>query len=380
MPLNTKTIDQFVDDMVTGWAGATEADPSLRLGDPLLAFLETEAAQLSHLQFLIESVLLFSRSTTSSNLDLDDWMAQFAFTRLPAQKAKGTVKFGVLQVRTTETKIPPGTIVQTLTSDIQYEVIADTTKGAWNPTKNAYVIAPGQTEIEATVQALYAGTEYNVQPNQLSQFVSSSSGADTVTNSDSITNGSDAETDDDFRERFILKINNLEKGTVGAFEAEVLQLQAGLKVTILENQDINGNPLIGVVTVVVDDGSGSPPQSLLDLAAAALENIRPASIQVYVVGPIKVAIGIELDVKVKSGVVSADVRAAIRDAIVAYVNSLDIGETLYLSKIAAVALANTDVISIEPNSLKIDTVEMDKTVVGKETIRTDSLSVTVGSY
>ena len=93
MPLITDTFDQFVANWVTSWAANMAVQPNLPVGDPALAVAEADAAQAVALQYIASQVVIFARASTATGVDLDSWMADFAFPRLPAVYATGVVQF-----------------------------------------------------------------------------------------------------------------------------------------------------------------------------------------------------------------------------------------------------------------------------------------------
>ncbi len=382
MPLETKTFDQFVQDLATSWAAALNLTPSLKPGDPALAIFESATTQLQVIQSGLELVAAFARLSTSSGPDVDSFVEQFGFSRLGAQKATGIVVFGMRTGAPSRIVVPVGTVVETGAGDIQYVVVKDTSLFNWSEVDNAYVLPPGVPSMGAAVEAVEAGAASNVAARQLTKFTSSTAGPDEVANVDPITNGLDSESDDDCRSRFVEWVNSRHLGTPGAMRAAVRGLRAGTKCVVIENQDHNGNQRLGFALVVVDDGSGSPPQSLLDQATVVIDAVRPASIETRVIGPTVVDVEINLNVKVNNvDYLEADVTAAVQDAVVAYVDELEIGDTLYLSRLYEVALdAHEGVIAVEPNSVTVDEVEEDKEVLVTEVIQTVHEDVIVGVY
>ena len=157
----------------------------------------------------------------------------------------------------------PGVVVQTVGGAIQYQVVADSTQAAWNATLGAYVLAQGDTSITVTVQALVAGPTSNVIAGQLSQLATPVPGITVASNAAPITNGLPAESDNNFRARFVLWVNSLSKATQNAILAAVAGVQQGISINLLENRKSSNQTALGQFTAVVDDGSGDPPDSLL---------------------------------------------------------------------------------------------------------------------
>lgn len=379
MPLNTKTLYQIVVEMVSEWAGELGLQPSLTSGDPLLALMQAVGGEQMFIQYLCQRVLKFARASTATGDDLDSWMGDFAFLREPAKQAVGQVQFFLNIAKLVNVSIPVGAIVQVPGGAIQYQVIADTTQTNYNAQLQAYVIAAGQTSIVATVQALLPGTAYNVQPNQISQVVSTVTGVDGVFNQFGIAEGSDAETDQAFRNRFILWINSLSKNTQPSIGAAIMSVQQGLDFVLLENIDSQGLARNGYFTVVVDDGSGDTPQLVLDNIALAVEAVRGFTISYIVVRATAVSASLQLNVYITAGANTGTVLANVQAAIVLYVNELAIGKSLYLENLGQIAKdADPNVIAVQVGSKLINSAAADLTATNFQIIRTQPVHVNIG--
>jgi len=382
LPLNIKSEEQIASELVSEFASQLGLDPSLTSGDPLLAIAQGDATQINFIQALCKKVYIFSRSTTATGEDLDSWMAQFDFARLPAVKARGQVRLSLRIARADNVTVPIGKVVQTPGGAIKYSIVADPTQTAWSDANGAYIIQAGQTSIIATVEAPIAGSAYNVQPNQISQFSSSNTGADDVLNTLAITNGLDAESDTDVRNRFILYINSLSKNTRPSISAAIMSVQQAINFNLVENFDQNGSARNGFFTVVIDDGSGDPPEALLTRITQAVERVRGFTIAFVVVPATKVTVAATLNIKVNPDVNSTLVQTKAQLAIVSYINSLKIGQPLYVYNLIEIAKAADpdNIYAVQINSVKIDTLELDKVITQFEVIRTIPANVTVGSF
>lgn len=382
MTLDIKSHDQIVSDLVAGWAAQLGLVPILVPGDPALAYFESEASQVTYQQYLLEAANKFARATTAEGADLDSFMEQFGFIRLPAVAATGTATIKLAQAKATAVTIPVNTVLQTLDSNpIQYKVIADTSKSGWNANINGYVIPIGQLSVDASVQAVLAGSSSNLTADRLVQIVSPGTGADSSTNSQTINSGKDAETDVDFRARFVLWINSRSRATKDAILSAVQGVQQGLNIQLYENIDSLGAVRNGYFVVVIDDGSGAPSQTLKDKVRDAVEPIRGFTIQFIVIGPTKVDATIAMNVKILSGYVQNDVLAAVKNAVMSHVNALKIGESLRIYKLIQVAInAHAGVETVQPNSVLVNSAEADLTATQFQVIRTTSGLTTIGTY
>lgn len=390
MTLPVKTFDQFVQDQVAAWANAIGITPALTEGDALLAAFEAFAGQLLFIQSQIQLVVALTRAQTSTGADLDSWMAQFSFTRLPATYAEGEVTFAKNQPATSQVLIPAatlsggvysgGTLVQTTGGAIQYQVIPDTTQPTYNAGLNAYVLAVGQTSLTASVQALAAGTGYNVSAGQLVQIASSLAGIDSVTNSAAINNGLNAESDAAFLARFPLYLASLAKATEGAILYAATSVQQGLTASALENELPSGATQDGSFTVVVDNGSGTTPSSTVTEVYDAVYAVRAFTVQPFAVAATALTVTIVLGVRIASGYTSATVIANVQAAIANAVNATGVGATLYISTIEGAALSVAGVTSVKPATTTINGAQADLTPTAFQVIKTATTDITVNTY
>jgi phage-related baseplate assembly protein len=263
-------------------------------------------------------------------------MADFGFTRLPAQAASGTVVFS----RATPTQsafIPLGTAVKTADGTETFLVTADPTNPAYSAAAGGYTIGAGVASLAVPVTAQTPGAAGNVLANTVTLLASALPGIDQVTNPAAFAGGMDAESDAAFRARFIAYINSRSLATPLAVAAAVEGLQQGLFYAIAENQDPSGATRLGFFTVTLDDGSGSPPASLLQAAGTAIEQVRPIGTSFAVQPPVKLSPTIALSLTLAPGTSLAQAQSAVSGAITAYVAGLGIGAPLPLTRIAQLA-------------------------------------------
>ena len=91
MQLQLQTFSTLVNNAAAAVQGAAAQLVDLTVGSTLRAILEANASIALWLQWLILQVLRMTRASTSAAADLDSWMADYAFTRLPATAAGGGV-------------------------------------------------------------------------------------------------------------------------------------------------------------------------------------------------------------------------------------------------------------------------------------------------
>jgi uncharacterized phage protein gp47/JayE len=348
MQLPVLTFSAMLEQMAAGIQGA-----ATQLLD--LSLLEACAAVSLWLQWLILQVMTATRAATSQGPDLDSWMADFSFARLPGSAATGAVTFARYTTGMSAT-IPVGATVSTADGVTSFTVVADANNPAW--TGSAFVIEPALSAITLPVAATLGGASGNVLAGSITVMATPIAGVDTVSNPAALSGGMDAESDAAFRARFRLYINSLSLATLSAIQLAVQSIQSITRYLVIENLDSQGNLRLGYFCVVADDGSGAPPMSLLSEVQTAVEAVRPIGSSFAVMGPqltdANIAVAIETANTANHTTIAANVQAAIA----LWVAGLPIGGTLAISKIDAIA-HDTDSSVISVTSTLINGVAAD---------------------
>lgn len=336
MAIQTKTFAQLISQAATAVQGAASALIDMTVGSVLLAFLEAVSAIGMWLQGLALSIAALTRFASSLGADADSWAADFGFERLLALFTKGPVTFSRF-TSTAQALVPVGAVVQTADGSQKYTVVADTTQPTFDPVQQAYVMAIGVASCTATVAAQVAGAAANAVAGAVNTIGSAIVGVDTVTNAARFINGRDDETDTAFRARFVLFINSLSKATPAAIGYAIDSVQQGVQFTLTEDQDYTGVADIGYFYVVIDDGSGAPPQSLLDAIGLAIDAARPVNSRFGVFPPIVLLANLGMTITIAPGYLASTIVATVNAALLAYINTLPIGARLPFTRLAQVA-------------------------------------------
>jgi uncharacterized phage protein gp47/JayE len=334
--LNVQTFDQLVSNQATAIQGVASPLLDFSVGSILRSIAEGNAGVLLWLQGLIIQVLSTTRAATSSGSDLDSWVADYTVTRLAAIPATGQVTFS-RNVSAIQAVIPVGTLVQTADFSQHFTVTLDTTNSAYSASLGGYGLAAGVVSLTVPVQAVIAGAAGNVVIGAISSMPMAIIGVDTVTNAAPLVNGADAESDAALRTRFSLYIASLAKATKTAIGAAIASVQQGLSYTVTEAVNYAGQAQAGSFYVVVDDGSGNPPKSLLTAVATAIDAIRPVGTSWAVFGPTVLTANPSLTVVAATGYSHATVSAAVANALGVLICGLGLGAVLPYSQLAAVA-------------------------------------------
>lgn len=374
MPLNTQDFNTIVSNEIAAAQASSSQLLDFSQGSVLLALIQANASAVAlWLQALDVYILSLTRAATSTGADLDSWMADFGFTRLPAMFASGNVTFSRLN-NSIQAVVPVGAIVQTANGTVSFTAILDTTNANYNSALNGYVLTSGTTSISVLVQANVAGTIGNAASNAINTINTPIPFVDSVANSSSFSNGLNAESDASFRARFIAYLASLSKATLAAISYAVSQVQGVVDFTVTENQSYSGTTQYGYFYVVVDDGTGNPPSQLLTNVNSAVDAVRGLTTLFGVFAPVVVNATVVMTVTAAPGYVHATIAPIVQAAITAYINGLTLGTTLYYSQLFQVAYDSTPGV-LDVSSYTLNSGTSDLTASSKQIIK--ALSITI---
>lgn len=337
MQLSLQNFSTLVNTMAATVQGSCASLIDLTVGSVLRAMLEASASVALWLQYLLLQVLSMTRLSTSIGVDADSWVDDFGLARLSATRASGEVTFSSFNPASQGATIPNGATVRTSDTSQSFVVV-----------NGPYSRAVDMASVVVQVQATTAGLAGNVQRGAVIVLGTAISGIDTVSNLNAFSGGKSAETDAALRLRFTTYINTRSQATKQALGYAIASVQQQLTYIIQENVTAAGLFMPGNIHVIVDDGSGNPPASLLALVAAALDAARPVGTSVSVAPPIVLIAGLNvtlaLDASVDAGVVSGEVNAALVD----YINALGVGQALRFSRLAGLCYdADAGVLNVQ---------------------------------
>lgn len=330
MILSFQNFQSLVQNSAAATQGACAQLLDLTVGSVLRAILEANASIALWIQWLIVQTLSVTRLASSLGQDVDSFVADFSLTRLPAVAATGLVTFSRISTGVTAI-VALGAQIKSQDGTQIFQVITDTTNPAWDPIQIGYDVALAATGVTVPVQALTAGDKGNVQANTLTLIASAIPGIDSVTNAAAFTAGIDQETDVALKARFALYIAGLSKATDAAVGSAVENVQQGLNYAIVENSPANGS-----FVVVIDDGTGNPPAALQALVFNAVNLVRPVGSSFTVIPPLLTNAFVTMSLAVAAGINKLNILGTVDAAVVAFVNALQIGQTLSYTKLAQV--------------------------------------------
>lgn len=371
--LNIKSFATLVSDQVTAMQASAAGLVDLAIGSVLRSITESNAGVAMWIQQLIVSLLVTTRAATCSGEDLDSWMADFSFTRLSAVQSTGPVTFSRFTA-TNQALIPVGSTVTTTDGTQAFTVTTDTANAAYSSTLAGYIIAAGVSSLSVPVQANTAGSAGNAQAGTITVISGSIQYVDTVTNSTTFVNGEDAESDSDFRARFVLWIASLSKATKAAIGYALSSMQSGVTYTLTENYAYNGSSQPGYFYAVVDDGSGTPSSTFISQAYAAIDAVRGFTITFGVFPPTVVSANVVMVITTDSSGDHATIVAIVQAAIQEYIASLSLGQLLPYSKLSNIAYGASSLVT-NVSSVTLNGATADISATGKQVIRAGTISV-----
>ncbi len=318
MPLPILSFQQLVDTQVAAMQASAGIVLDFSVGEVLLAAVESNAGNSLWLESTAEQLLAVTRLTTSTGNDVDTFVEQFGLSREPAVPASGAVTFSRFTANQIGT-INVGGLVSSVANGISYAVGVDTDNTYYNPSQNAYLLPIGISSTSVPVTATTLGSVGNILANQITTLQSVFVNIDSVTNPSDFTNGANQESDAALKVRFVLYINSLSKATKLAIEAAILSVEGVVRFKLVENYDVNGNPLLGFFYAVIDDGTGNAPSPLLASVQSAVDLVRGFTIAFSIYAPDPVNIDVTAHVFTDASIPDATVQTASISALNTYI-------------------------------------------------------------
>jgi uncharacterized phage protein gp47/JayE len=202
-------------DIVTQMlAGLAVSLPALdaSIGSPVRSIIDVVAEAVAE-AYADQYILSYQYDIYSkSGADLDNYVAQFGFNRLPGVRATGSITFSRTSPATADIYIPAATQLAD----------SSTPPNLFN-TLTPVILAQGTTSCSVPVQANVAGTAGNVAASTIVNVTTNASGFSSVTNPSGLTGGADPESDDQLRGRFLSTVFRNMAGTEPMFLGVALE-------------------------------------------------------------------------------------------------------------------------------------------------------------
>lgn len=272
----------------------------------------------------------------------------FGFEKLAAEAASGVVRFSTGgPLATIAITIPAGTVVKVPSTAQTYA------------TQAVGAIAIGQSYADILVAAQTAGAAGNVDASTITELSTPITGVNSVTNPAPFTNGRDEETDDERKTRFRAYVSTLARGTKAAVEygAKTAKLtdSSGLiteyvaHASVVEPYVDDSSQPISLVNVYVHNGASATSSSLVTEAQRVIDGYttstgtpvpgwKAAGVKVVVAAAADKAVNVTGNLTVGAGYVEADAITSATAAVKAYIQGLNVGETVVKSELIAIIM------------------------------------------
>ncbi len=293
MPLALQTLTQLVNNQASAILAHSTSLVDFSDGSVTKALIEANAGNALWLQGLIVGLLASTRLTTSSGVEVDTFVGDFGLTREPAVASNGLVIFS----RSTPSVIgiiPAYSQVFAPSYNVTFLVQPNADDPYWHELLQQYQIPIGITSSNSIpVTASTTGLITNVPENAINTLQSIYIGMDYVNNPAPTVDGSDQESDDALKIRFVNYLNGLSKATKQAIAAAVLSVPGVKRYNLIENKDTDlTTTRLGFFTAVIDDDTGVPSDNLRDSVEVAVEAVRGLTIAFQVIKPIVINVDI----------------------------------------------------------------------------------------
>lgn len=207
--------------------------------------------------------------------------------------------------------------------------------------------------ISLASEAVETGAEGNVALGTITELSDAPATLTGVINLAAFTGGTDDETAEHYRQKVLTYLRNAQSGSPEDIKGWAEAVPGVESATVFQNDNL-GVATNGHITVRISaTGGAQPTQALLDAVNAELTAQNIANITIHVAGFTAVTTAVTVDVTTEGTYALSDVTPSVTDAITAYINSLETGETLVVSGIIAAVkpLAGVfDVVMVTPTT------------------------------
>lgn len=278
--------------------------------------LHAAAAELQALSIQADWVLDQSFPQTAEGVYLDYHAAARGLSRLPAAKARGTLRFLVDSAGTGDRTVGRGTVCMT-EGGVRFQTTADG------------VLKAGRLYVDIPAEAVEAGAAGNTAPGAIRLLAACPVGITACANPAAFTGGCEAESDEALRERVLDSYRRLPNGANAAWYETTAMSHDGVTAARAV-----GRPRgIGTVDVYIATADGVPGSALVAEVQSDLSARREIAVDVQVKAPAAQKVNVSVRLKAAGGAVFSEVKAAVENAVAAYFNGQRLGKGVLLAEL-----------------------------------------------
>lgn len=226
----------------------------------------------------LDNILSIMFLEDATNEFLDKKVYDFGIYRKMGTSARGTIKV----TGTNGTFIPKGSEVLS-----QGELVFYTLNDTWIENEEAII------EVEAS----NVGVDFNIIANSIDKFAKKIDGVSSVTNEEEFKEGTDAETDEELRERFFEIIRRpATSGNIYHYEQWAKEIDGINQARVKPLW--NGN---GTVKVIVSNDNSIVSEEIVSKCQEYINTVKPIGADVTVVTPQALDINVTANIYIESG-------------------------------------------------------------------------------
>ena len=237
MALEIKSMYTILKDLIDWTTARTSKLTDFNVGSGIRTIYEAVSVQLEEFYFRMKQNTLYAIATSI--------YTAFDFDRKIAGNATGTVTVSFTRPLPTGVTFPKGTVF--CTSDVYGYVYFESIE--------EHYARAGLTSTAITVQCKQPGVIGNVPEGAISLIIPANSIIRNIYNEEAFTNGRDAETATEHKQRFQQYINTLSKSTATALLYGTLEVEGVTGAWVDDNY-------VGYVKVYVHNSDGELPDDL----------------------------------------------------------------------------------------------------------------------
>lgn len=248
---------------------------------------------------------------TAQGEDLDKHASLRGITRRKAAQAEGTVRFYVDEAREEDTVVEAGTVCMTA-------------GGVRFTTDRDVLIPAGELWCDAPVTAVEPGVSGNVGQGTIVYMALPPMGIAACANPEALSNGQDAESDEELRKRVLDTYQRLANGANNAFYQQTALSFDGVAAVAV----IPRSRGVGTVDVVPSAQGGVPDQTLLDALQDHFDHVREIACDVKVLPPTVETVDLSVKLWAREGQTFQEVSKAVRTRLEGWFNGQRLGQPL----------------------------------------------------
>jgi hypothetical protein len=197
-------------------------------------------------------------------------------------------------------------------------------------------------EAQVPVRSTLPGKQGNVPPGAIAVMPKPPLGIEYVVNKEAIFTGTEAETDEQLRDRAKKALEAAGKATLSAMESAIRRIE-GVRSVLVQDRPEN---VAGIVKVIVDGGGD---QSVM----SAINETRSAGVYVEFQRPRIAAIDVSVTAIALGGVSLGSAQSGLEDRIRDFFSRIDVGQDVVYSRLMVAALASPDIHDLEDLTLVV---------------------------